>query len=109
MLTLMALGGTLAGLAGFLDISRYSSTVVAGHNSDALAAITAAVIGGTILEGGRVSIIGTVMGAGLSVILLGGLTIIAVSSFWQLIIIGVVLVFAIAVDRARARHGPGGA
>jgi len=38
--------------------------------------------------------------------LLGGLTIVGVSSFWQLIMIGLVLIFAIAVDRARARRGP---
>lgn len=103
ILTLMVLGGMIAGLAGFVDVSRYAATVILGHTNAPLAAITAAVIGGTVLEGGRVSILGTVMGAALSVLLLGGLTIISVSSFWQLILIGAVLIFAVATDRIRYR------
>ncbi|MBO1740612.1 ABC transporter permease [Leifsonia sp. TF02-11] len=102
--TLMIIGGLLAGIAGFVDVSRYTATVVSGHVNDPLAAITAAVIGGSLLEGGRVSVLGTVMGAALSVILLGGLTVISVSSFWQLVITGVILIFAVAIDRLRYRR-----
>jgi ribose transport system permease protein len=64
-----------------------------------LAAVTAVVIGGTLLEGGFISIIGTLWGAGLAVILQAGLVISGVSSYWQLIVVGVVLLVAVVLDR----------
>ena len=63
------LGGALAGLAGFIDLSRFGATAINGHANDALGAVTAAVIGGTLLEGGHISITGTIWGAALAVIL----------------------------------------
>jgi ribose transport system permease protein len=104
ILVLTALTGGLAGIAGFIDISRYGSTAITGHATDALAAVTAVVIGGTLLEGGRVSIVGTVWGVLLAVILLTGLIVVGVAAFYQLIAIGVVLIVAVAIDRYRARR-----
>lgn len=104
ILSLSALAGGLAGVAGFIDISRYGSTAIAGHNQDALAAITAVVIGGTLLEGGRVSIIGAIWGALLAVILQTGLVVLGVPAFYQLIAIGLVLIVAVALDRLRVRR-----
>jgi ribose transport system permease protein len=104
ILTLGILAGGLAGTAGFIDIARYSSTTVAGHTQDALAAITAVVIGGTLLEGGRVSIIGALWGTVLAVVLQSGLIVIGVPAFVQLIAIGFVLIVAVALDRFRARR-----
>jgi ribose transport system permease protein len=99
---LAVLGGSLAGLAGFVDLARFGSTALAGHSNDALGAVTAAVIGGTLLEGGRISITGALWGAGLAVILQAGLVIVGVSSFWQLIVVGVVLLVAVLLDRVAA-------
>ena len=103
-IVLTTLSGALAGLAGFIDVSRFGSTSLAGHNNDALAAVTAVVIGGTLLEGGHISVIGAVWGALLAVILQTGLVIIGVQSFWQLIVVGLVLLIAVIVDRVSARH-----
>jgi len=102
LLGLTALGGALAGLAGFIDLTRFGSTVLSGHANDALGAVTAAVIGGTLLEGGKVSIAGAVWGAALAVILQAGLVILGVSSFWQLIVVGAVLLVAVMLDRLAA-------
>jgi ribose transport system permease protein len=66
-----------------------------------LAAVTAAVIGGTALEGGRVSVVGTVWGTVLAVILQQGLITVGVTSYYQLIAVGVVLLVAVAIDRIR--------
>lgn len=104
LLSLTALTGVLAGLAGFIDISRYGSTAITSHSTDALAAITAAVIGGTLLQGGKVSIFGTIWGAALAVILLTGLIVIGVPAFYQLMAIGFVLIVAVGIDRYRARR-----
>jgi ribose transport system permease protein len=104
ILSLAALAGGLAGVAGFIDISRYGSTAMTGHALDPLAAITAVVIGGTLLEGGKVSIIGAIWGTLLAVILQTGLVVIGVAAFYQLIAVGVVLIVAVALDRFRARR-----
>ncbi|MDA8033597.1 MAG: ABC transporter permease [Actinomycetota bacterium] len=99
IVALAALAGTFAGIAGFIDISHYGSTVVNGHANDALNAVTAAVIGGTLLEGGRVSIPGAVWGTALAVILQGGLVVIGVSSYYQLMAVGGALILAVGLDR----------
>jgi len=104
LVSLTVLAGVLASLAGFIDLSKFGSTSLAGHNNDALAAVTAAVIGGTLLEGGYISVVGTLWGAALAVILQFGLVIAGVSSFWQLIAVGFVLLLAVLLDRAAAQR-----
>ena len=101
---LFILSGVLAGLAGFVDLAHYQTTVISGHNNDALQAVAAVVIGGTLMEGGRISILGTVWGVALAVILQNGLVIIGVSSAYQLIAVGAVLVAAVGLDRISAHR-----
>jgi ribose transport system permease protein len=103
LISLTMLAGLLAGIAGVVDFSRYDSTTVSGHAQDGLAAFTAAVIGGTVLEGGRVNILGAVWGTVLAVVLGTGLIVIGVAPYYQLIVIGVVLIAAVAIDRFRSR------
>lgn len=100
----MAAGG-MAGLAGFIDITRFGATNIAGHTNDSLAAITAAVIGGTLLEGGIVSMVGLLGGVILAVILANGLIVINVSSYYQLIVVGLILVVAVWIDQFRRTDG----
>jgi ribose transport system permease protein len=95
--------GLCGGVTGFLDLARFGSTNLAGHTTDALAAIAGAVIGGTSLFGGRYSIVGSVCGAMLSVILEQGLVVVGVPSFYQQIAVGLVLITAVYVD-GRRRH-----
>ncbi|RZT66466.1 monosaccharide ABC transporter membrane protein (CUT2 family) [Microcella alkaliphila] len=106
ILSLAVMTGVLAGISGFISLSNYGATSVSGHPNDALAAITAVVIGGTRLEGGRVSLAGTIWGTALSVILVGGLVIMGVPSFWQLGAVGFVLIVAVCLDRIQARRRP---
>jgi ribose transport system permease protein len=105
IVTLFVVGGALAGLAGFIDITRFGATNIAGHTNDSLAAITAAVIGGTLLEGGVVSMVGLLGGVILAVILANGLIVINVSSYYQLIVVGVILVIAVFIDQLRRSDG----
>lgn len=105
LVVLFALVGALAGLSGFIDLTRFATTNLAGHNNDGLAAITAAVIGGTSLFGGRVSLGGVLSGTLLAVILQDGLVVVGLSPFYQLIAIGVVLIAAVSLDQHRR---PGG-
>jgi len=96
--TLFTICGGLAGVAGFIDITRFAATNIAGHTQDSLSAITAAVIGGTLLAGGVISILGLLGGVILAVILANGLIVIGVSSYYQLIIVGAILIIAVWLD-----------
>jgi ribose transport system permease protein len=101
---LFALMGALVGLAAIVDISRFGTTNVVGHQTDALAAIAAAVIGGTSLFGGRAAVGGTVLGALIPVVLATGLVILDVVSYYQLIVVGVIVILAVFLDQIRRRR-----
>jgi ribose/xylose/arabinose/galactoside ABC-type transport system permease subunit len=104
-LKLYVLSGTLAGVAGLLFMARTNSADPAAGIAYELTAITATILGGTNLFGGRATIVGTLVGALIVGVLQNGLTLLAVSPFYQQILIGVVLVLAVWLDlvnRARA-------
>lgn len=91
--------GFFCGIAGFLLSARLSSAeAVAGLGLE-LTVIASVVIGGTSLFGGIGSIVGTVTGACLIGVLTNGLVLLNVSSFVQQIIIGIILVSAVAFDQ----------
>ncbi|MGV9770281.1 ABC transporter permease [Microbacterium sp. NPDC003461] len=95
------LAGTLSGLAGFLDISRFGTTAISGHETTMLQALSAVIIGGTSLFGGRASVLGAVIATFITTVLTSGFVMIGVSSFYQRIAVGVVLIIAVWVDRIR--------
>jgi len=96
-----ALQGLLAGLAGFLALAYFDTTTISGHTSDNLAAITAVVIGGTSLFGGRGTVIGTAIGVFIPAVLASGFVIVGVQSYWQNVALGVVLIAAVYIDQLR--------
>jgi len=99
-----ALSGLLAAIAGVILIARLGAAEPIAGASYELYAIAAAVMGGASLMGGRGSIVGAVLGALVISTLQTGLTILNVQAFWQLVAIGVVVILAVAGDRAeRAR------
>ena len=84
-----------------------SSQLVAAHPATGtffeLNAIAAVVLGGTSLAGGRGTIVGTMIGAFVIGVLTVGLNQLGVSSFWQQVIKGVVIVLALIVDQLQQR------
>ena len=74
----------------------------AGQN-DLLVIIAAVIIGGTALEGGRGTVIGTLVGILLLGIIANGLVLENISSFWQPVVVGALLLIAIILDEVRRR------
>ena len=68
-----------------------------------LNAIAAAVLGGTALSGGRGTIVGTVIGAFVIGFLADGLVLVGVSTFWQTVVKGAVIILAVVIDQAQQR------
>lgn len=93
--------GTMAGMAGFLDITRFGTTAISGHETTMLQALSAVIIGGTSLFGGRASVLGATIATFIATVLLAGFVMIGVQSFYQRIAIGAVLIIAVWVDRVR--------
>jgi ribose transport system permease protein len=103
LLSVYALSGTLAGLAGILSFAQFGTTTLAGHSTDNLNVIASVVIGGTSLFGGVGTMIGTIVGTLIPATLANGLVIIGLNSFWRDFAVGVVLVVAVYLDQLRRR------
>jgi ribose/xylose/arabinose/galactoside ABC-type transport system permease subunit len=97
--------GFFAGLGAFVLAARLNSAEAVAGTGYELTVIASVVIGGTSLFGGVGSIFGTVIGTILIGVLLNGLVLMNVSSYIQQIIIGVIIVLAVAFDTfAKARR-----
>ncbi len=101
LLALYALSGLLAGFAAMLSLGRFSTTTLEGHGTDPLEAITAVVLGGTSLLGGSGTVIGTVIGVFIPAVLANGFIIMGVQPFWQMVVIGFVVIAAVYADQLK--------
>jgi len=99
-----ALNGLLAALAGAILASRLDSAQPTAGTSYELDAIAAVVLGGTSLSGGRGRIVGTLIGALIIGTLNNGLNLLGVSSFYQLVVKGAVILLAVYIDRKKTSN-----
>jgi inositol transport system permease protein len=98
--------GILAGLAGFILAARLNSAEATAGTSYELRVIASVVIGGTSLFGGIGTIFGTIIGALTIGVLINGLVMLNIQSYWQLIIVGIIIVFAVGFDAfVKSRSG----
>ena len=100
---LYSMSGLFVGIAGVLAASRLSSAQPVGGMGLELEAIAAVVIGGTSLQGGKGSIVGTVVGALIVAVLTNGLRVTAVPQEWQSVAVGCVILLAVYFDMLRRR------
>lgn len=103
ILLVYTLAGILSAVAGILVTARLDSAQPNAGSGYELDAIAAVVIGGASLSGGRGSIMGTVVGALIIGVLNNGLVLLDVSPFWQQVIKGFVILFAVILDRFSAK------
>ena len=91
--------GFCAAIAGLIIASQLVASHPLSGDTFELTAIAAAVLGGTSLAGGRGTIAGTIIGAFVIGVLGDGMVMMGVSSFWQMVIKGIVIVAAVVVDQ----------
>lgn len=95
------LGGLLCGIAGILIAGRMNGTsalVATGYETDAIAA---AAIGGISMAGGKGNIWGTLIGVLVMQCIRNGMNLLGVSSYLQMVVIGAVIIIAVAADCIR--------
>ncbi len=97
------IAGVLSGVAGLLVTARLDSAQPNAGMGYELDSIAAVVIGGTSLNGGKGSIMGTVIGASIIGVLNNGLVLLNVSPFWQQVIKGLVILLAVIIDRLQKK------
>lgn len=97
-----SLAGMLAALAGAILTSRLNSAQSTAGTSYEMDAIAAVVLGGTSLSGGKGRIFGTLVGALIIGTLNNGLNLLGVSSFYQQVVKGIVILIAVLIDRKKS-------
>lgn len=93
------ISGILAALAGFIVTARLSTAEPTAGTGLELEAIAAVIIGGTSLAGGRGDLIGTIVGALILGVIDNGMNLLNVSPFLQSVVKGLVILFAVLLDR----------
>jgi ribose transport system permease protein len=103
LVAVYAYAGLLAALASFITTSRMNAahpTIAIGLEFDAIAAV---ILGGTSFEKGNGGIWGTLVGALAVAVLRNGLNLVGLSTEWQVAVVGLVIVSAVALDALRGR------
>lgn len=100
-IAIYAISGMMASIAGIIITSRLNSAQPTAGQSYEMDAIASVVLGGTSLSGGRGRIVGTLIGALIMGTLNNGLNLLGVSSFYQQIVKGIVIIIAVLLDRKK--------
>ena len=99
-----ALTGFISALAGILMVLRLGSSQVNIGENWAMPSITAGVLGGTSKNGGSGGIGGTIVGGLLMSVISFSISLLGISSYWDQIVTGVVVLIAVAIDAIRRRN-----
>ena len=94
-----AISGFFAGLAGVIQVGRLGAAAPVAGTGIELSAAAAVLLGGTSFSGGSGGVGGTVVGVLFIGVLRNGLGLMGVSSFWQDVVTGTILIAAISIDR----------
>lgn len=99
------LTGLTVGLAALIVVSQLGAISPTTGQGLELLAVTGIILGGASLGGGRGSIVGTIVAILILAVLDNGLTLLRITSFWQEVVRGGLLIGAVALDQARLARG----
>jgi len=103
LIIVYTVAGLLYGIAGLLAVARTGVGDPQAGQTDNLDSITAVVLGGTSLFGGRGVILGSLIGALIVGVFRNGLTLMGVASVYQILVTGILVILAVATDRLTRR------
>ncbi|MBU9726648.1 MULTISPECIES: ABC transporter permease [Diplocloster] len=101
ILSVYVLNGVFAGLSGILMAAQSGAGLPTAGDTYEMTIISACVLGGTSINGGKGNVWGTLVGVLLLTTISNGLTMLSISSFWQQIIKGTILLAAVLIDAWR--------
>lgn len=99
---LYVINGTMSGFAGVMLASQSGAGLPMAAMNTNMQALSAVILGGAGLSGGRGTILGTFIGVMVLCTLVTGMTMLSISSFWQDVITGLVLLLSVSVDAVRS-------
>ena len=105
LLCVYSLAGMFYGIAALLSVARLGVGDPQAGQTDNLDSITAVVLGGTSLFGGRGMVLGTLIGVLIVGVFRNGLTLMGVPSVFQILITGVLVILAVTVDQLTKKKG----
>ena len=97
-LKIYAISGLMASISGIIITSRLNSAQPTAGNAYEMDAIASVVLGGTSLAGGRGKLSGTLIGALIIGTLNNGMNLLGISSFYQQVVKGIVIIIAVLLD-----------
>lgn len=96
--------GLVCAIAGILNLAFITNVRADSGTGLELTVISSVIIGGTSLDGGKGTIIGTLIGILIIGILNNGLLLVGISPFWKVLVIGMVIIGAVAIDTILKRR-----
>lgn len=97
--TVYVFSGVMAALSGIMTAARMGSGQPSVGDGMEMTVITAVIIGGTSLNGGAGTMLGTVLGALLMNVLSSGMNLVGVSAYWQKFVMGLIIIIAVGFDQ----------
>ena len=97
----MVISSLAAGLAGIIFVSQVGATVPTAGNTGLMDVVTAVILGGISLSGGKGRIEGTLIGVLILAVLSNGMVLTSVQGYYQMLVKGLVILLAVYVDSLR--------
>ena len=108
LVTVYTLSGLLAAFAGLVVIARVNAADSGTGEDLLLASIAAVVLGGSSLFGGQGGVVGTAVGSVILALVLNGMNLLDVKTFWQAFVLGAIVILSVLTDQlASGRLGRG--
>lgn len=98
---LYLLNGLMAGVSGILMSAQTGAGIPNAASTYNMTALSAVILGGAALTGGKGTILGTFLGSMVLSMMTNGMTILSVGTYWQDIVIGLVLLLAVSIDAVK--------